>query len=291
MQPAVIPHVSSQAMDSIFLCISKHRTPVIVGWLVCLLIWESAAPFFGFFQSRARVRFWHGLKNMLVGLASAIIPALGFVSLLVWLSRWAEAHHFGLLNLTPLPVWLHAAGAVLLLDVWTYGWHRANHRMPFLWRFHRVHHADAQMDVTTASRFHIGEIAMSSALRIPLVLCVGFKMGELAAFETLMLLVVQFHHANIGLPAWLDRLLRIFIVTPAMHKVHHSDLQPETDSNYTALFSVWDRIFRSFKLRTDPAAIQFGLREFSEPSDQTFAGMMRMPFAGRASQPNNAKLR
>ena len=270
-------------MDSIFLDITKHRTPVIVGWLVFLLVWESAAPFFGFFHSRTRVRFWHGLKNMLVGLASAIIPALGFVSLLAWLSQWAEAHRCGLLNLTPLPIWLHAVGALLLLDVWTYGWHRANHRMPFLWRFHRVHHADAQMDVTTASRFHIGEIAMSSALRIPLVLLVGFKMWELAGFETLMLLVVQFHHANIGLPAGLDRFLRVLIVTPAMHKVHHSELQPETDSNYTALFSVWDRIFRSFKLRTDPAAIQFGLREFSEPSDQTFVGMMKMPFGSRPS--------
>ena len=270
-------------MDSIFLYISKHRTPVILGWLVFLLIWESAAPFFGFFHSRTRVRFWHGLKNMLVGLASAIIPALGFVSLIAWLSQWAESHRCGLLNFTPLPIWLHAVGAVLLLDVWTYGWHRANHRMPFLWRFHRVHHADAQMDATTASRFHIGEIAMSSALRIPLVLLVGFKMWELAGFETLMLLVVQFHHANIGLPAWLDRFLRVLIVTPAMHKVHHSELQPETDSNYTALFSVWDRIFRSFKLRADPAAIQFGLREFSEPSDQTFVGMMRMPFGSRPS--------
>ena len=269
-------------MDAIFLNLSKIRTPVVVGWLVFLLAWETAAPFFGFFHSHARERFWHGLKNMLVGLASAIIPALGFVSLLAWLSHWAEAHKFGLLNFTPMPIWLHTAGAVMLLDVWTYSWHRANHRMPFLWRFHRVHHADAQMDVTTASRFHIGEIAMSSALRIPLVLCVGFKIWELAGFETLMLLVVQFHHANIGLPAWLDRFMRVFIVTPAMHKVHHSELQPETDSNYTALFSVWDRVFGTFRLRTNPADIQFGLREFSQPSNHTFVGMMRIPFAGRA---------
>ena len=271
-------------MDAIFPDIAKIRTPVIVGWLVLLLVWESAAPFFGFFRGRARQRFWHGLKNMLVGLASAIIPALGFISLLAWLARWAEAHQFGVLNLAAIPTGLHAVCAVILLDVWTYGWHRANHRIPFLWRFHRVHHADAQMDVTTASRFHIGEIAMSSVLRIPLVLLVGFKMWELAVFETMMLLVVQFHHANIGLPAPLDRVLRLFIVTPAMHKVHHSDLQPETDSNYTALFSVWDRFFRTFKLRADPGAIQFGLREFSSSSDKTWVGMLSMPFINHAEQ-------
>lgn len=271
-------------MDTIFLSISKIRTPLIVGWLVLLLVWESAAPFLGFFRSHARDRFWHGLKNVLLGLASAIFPALGFISLLAWLAHWTEARQFGLLNFFAMPIWLHAACAVLLLDVWTYGWHRANHRIPFLWRFHRVHHADAQMDVTTASRFHIGEIAMSSALRIPLLLLVGFKMWELAVFETVMLLVVQFHHANIGLPASLDRWLRVFIVTPAMHKVHHSELQFETDSNYTALFSIWDRLFRSFKLRADPATIRFGLREFAAPSDKTFAGMLRMPFLERAGQ-------
>ncbi len=268
-------------MEDIFQTIARVRTPIVVGWLVLLLVWETVVPFFGFFRQHGRERFWHGVKNLLVGLASTILPALGFLSLLVWITHWTAAHHFGLLNVFPLPPWLHLVGAVLLLDVWTYAWHRANHRIPFLWRFHRVHHADAQMDVTTASRFHFGEIALSAILRVPLVLLIGCKMGELAVFETLMLVVVQFHHANIGISPRLDWFLRLFITTPAMHKVHHSDLQPETDSNYTALFSIWDRLFRSFKLRADLQSIQFGLQEFSGERHQSLSALLRMPFLAR----------
>ena len=141
-----------------------------------------------------------------------------------------------------------AQRALLVLDAFTYFWHRANHRLPFLWRFHRVHHADAKMDVTTASRFHIGEIAMSSVLRMPLLFLTGIRLWELGIFEAAMLLVVQFHHANIGVGARLDRWLRLFIVTPAMHKVHHSRVSVETNSNYSSLLSVWDRVFGTYRV-------------------------------------------
>ncbi|MDX1531724.1 MAG: sterol desaturase family protein [Rhodothermales bacterium] len=167
----------------------------------------------------------------------------------------------------------------MVFDVWTYAWHRINHRVPFLWRFHRVHHADAEMDVTTASRFHVGELALSSALRIPLIVLVGVYAWELLLYETLMFAVVQFHHANVGLPARLDRALRAVIVTPAMHKVHHSRLQPETDSNYSSLFSWWDRLFRSFRLRERPEEIRFGLDAFDGEAHRTLGGLLRMPLA------------
>lgn len=264
-------------MDTFFLYLSQARTPVIIVWLVGLLVWESAAPFFGFFQRRGRERLAHGLKNMLVGAASAIFPALGFVGLLAAITAWTDERDFGLLNVLPLGSVAHAVGALLILDVFTYWWHRANHRIPFLWRFHRVHHADFKMDVTTATRFHVGEIAMSSLLRVPLLLLTGIRLGELAVFETAMLLVVQFHHANVGVGPRLDKLLRLFIVTPAMHKVHHSRLQPETDSNFTALLSVWDRLFRSFRLRHDPHAIEFGLDEFAAPEQHTLRGLYTIP--------------
>jgi sterol desaturase/sphingolipid hydroxylase (fatty acid hydroxylase superfamily) len=270
-------------MDTFFLYLSHLRTPLAMGWLVLLFLWESAVPFYGFFREQTKARLFHALRNLLLGAAGAIIPALGYVALLARTTAWAEEHRFGVLNVVAPPAWAHAIGAVLLLDVATYWWHRANHRLPFLWRFHRVHHADAEMDVTTASRFHLGEIVMSSALRIPFVLLAGIHLWELALFETLMLAVVQFHHANIWVGARLDRLLRLFIATPAMHKVHHSRLRPETDSNYSAMLSVWDRLFRSFRLRDDPRAIRIGLDEFDTPADKTVAGMFKMPFVDAES--------
>src|SRR5688500_9304600 len=128
-------------MDSFFLFLSKYRTPLTIGWLVVLIVWESGAPFFGFFRQHGKERLLHGMRNMLVGAPSALLPALGFVGVLAAIGAWTERHDFGLLNLLPLPLWAHALGALLILDLFTYFWHRANHRVPFLWRFHRVHHA------------------------------------------------------------------------------------------------------------------------------------------------------
>ena len=220
---------------------------------------------------------------MLLGGLNAGLIALVFVGLWLTAAVWAEQHQFGLLNwlhlAAGLPVWVHVVGALLLLDAWTYLWHRLNHIIPFLWRFHRVHHADPKMDVTTASRFHIGEIFFSSLLRIPLIALLGLHFWELLVYETAMFAVVQFHHANIALPERLDRVLRVLIVTPAMHKVHHSRWQPETDSNYSSLFSFWDRIGRSFRLRKDLSALRLGLDELDAPEEQTFTGMLRTPFS------------
>ena len=266
-------------MDTFFLFISKYRTPLTIGWLVLLLAWESAAPFFDFFRQKGRARLKHGILNLLVGAPSALLPALGFVSVLSAIAAWTERHSFGLLNALSLSKWAHALGGVLILDVFTYFWHRANHRVPFLWRFHRVHHADPHMDVTTATRFHVGEIAMSSVLRMPLLFLTGIQLWELALFETSMLLVVQFHHANIGVGPRLDRWLRSFIVTQAMHKVHHSRLRTETDSNFTACLSIWDRLFGTFRLRDDPHTIDFGLDEFDAAEHRTLRGLYRIPLA------------
>lgn len=264
-------------MDSFFLFLSGNRTPITIGWLVLLMVWESATPFFSFFRRRGKDRLKHAALNLLVGAPSLLLPAIGYMTLLAGLCAWTEEKNFGLLNILPLGTFGHALGAVLFLDAFTYFWHRANHRIPFLWRFHRVHHADPEMDVTTANRFHIGEIAMSSILRIPLLALTGIRLWELAIFETLMLLVVQFHHANIGVGSWLDRVLRCVLVTPAMHKVHHSRIRKETDSNFTALLSIWDRLFRTFRLRPDLEKIDFGLDEFDAPEHRTLAGLYKMP--------------
>ncbi len=248
--------------------------------LSLLLAWESLLPFFTYFARDAGARVRHGLKNFLLGAFNSLLTGLGFAALWWTAAQWAQAHQFGLLRCLPLPEWARLAGGFLLFDAWMYWWHRLNHRVPFLWRFHRTHHSDLRMDVTTASRFHVGEIAFSSVLRVPVIALLGLRLWELALYELAMFTVVQWHHANIGLSVWLDRALRAVIVTPFLHKVHHSRWQPETDSNYSSLFSFWDRLFGSFRLRDNPHALQFGLQEFDGPENQSLAGLLATPFRG-----------
>lgn len=253
------------------------RPYLVVGVLLVLLAWEGIAPFLPFPQGRARLR--HGLRNVLLGSLNAIATALVFTGLWWLAAEWSADRAFGLLHRLSWPEWMEGLLALLLLDLWTYAWHRMNHRVPFLWRFHRVHHSDPHMDVTTANRFHVGEIVLSSVFRIPLILLLGIGIGQLALYEVLMFAVVQFHHANVGVTEKWDRRLRLLIVTPFMHKVHHSRWQPETDSNYSSLLSIWDRLFRSFRLNERPDSIQLGLDEFSADRFQTLGGLLKTPLA------------
>jgi hypothetical protein len=168
---------------------------------------------------------------------------------------------------------------VLLLDAWMYAWHRANHALPFLWRFHRMHHSDPTVDVTTALRFHCGEIVLSSLLRLAVVPLLGLELWQVILYETMLLPVIAFHHSNVALPERWDRLLRLVIVSPNMHRVHHSDWQPETDSNFASIFSWWDRLGRSFRLRPDVRTLHYGLREFDGDRWQSLWGLLRTPLA------------
>ncbi len=245
--------------------------------LVLMLGWETFSPFFAFFRQRVRERFVHGLLNMVLGFVNATMVAVVFVALWLGAAKFVADHGVGILHWVALPKWAEAIVAVLLLDFWTYWWHRINHRIPLLWRFHRVHHSDAQMDVTTASRFHLGEILASSVLRVPLIVLFGAQLWHVALYETVMFPIVQFHHANIGLSPRLDRWLRVLIVTPAMHKVHHSRVQVETDSNYTSMLSIWDRLFGSFRLRADPHSIELGLDRFDDADHQSLTGLFKTP--------------
>ena len=271
-------------MQEILTSVSLTQAISLVVGLAIFLSWETIQPFFGFFRTPNKDRVRHGALNLVLGAANSLAVALLFASLWLWAAEWAYANDFGLLywlsRNAEIPVWLHIVMAVLLLDVWTYTWHRLNHRIHFLWRFHRVHHSDRKMDVTTATRFHIGEIIFSSALRIPLILILGVYVWELVLYETIMFAVVQFQHANVAVPPALDRFLRVFIVTPNMHKVHHSRIQVETDSNYSSLLSIWDRLFRSFRMRNDPDNIEFGVDELSTEESGSFAGLLKMPKDG-----------
>jgi sterol desaturase/sphingolipid hydroxylase (fatty acid hydroxylase superfamily) len=253
------------------------RTVSGLAVLVLLLAWESFAPFFAHFAGARGARARHAVRNWALSAINAVVTALLFTGLWLATAQWAQAHRFGLLHWLAWPGWARLVATFLLFDAWMYWWHRLNHRVPFLWRFHRTHHSDPKMDVTTASRFHFGEIGLSSVLRVPVIAVLGLQLWELAWYELAMFTVVMIHHANIALPARLDCGLRVIIVTPFMHKMHHSRWRPETDSNYSSLFSFWDRLFRSFSMRDDPHTLHFGLTEFDAPENHTLTGLLTTP--------------
>lgn len=141
--------------------------------------------------------------------------------------------------------WLGLGLDLLLLDCWIYWWHRANHVWPWLWRFHEVHHLDECLDASSALRFHFGEVLLSSLVRAGVILLLGVPLLSVIVFETLLALSAMFHHSNVRLPPRLERALSRLIVTPSIHWVHHHAIRRDTDSNYAALLSVWDRLFGS----------------------------------------------
>lgn len=260
-----------------------QQTQVIamLAGLVLLFLWESLHPFYEHFRGSLKDRGKHAVRNLAMGALNSALVALLFVGLWFAASVWADEYRFGLMHWLQdgvgLPVWAHALGALLLFDAWSYAWHRINHEIPFFWRFHRVHHSDPQMDVTTANRFHIGEIFFSSLFRIPLIALFGIYLWELVLYETLMFAVVQFHHSDVEIPEKVDRVIRAVIVSPNMHRVHHSRWQPETDSNYSSLFSFWDRLARTFRLNPNPREIELGLEGFDREKNQTLGGMLKTP--------------
>ncbi len=269
-------------MDPFIIALQQTQTVVMIVGLILLSFAEHAHPLFDFFGHQPGSRGRHAVRNLVLGSLNGLVVSFGFVWLWFVVTVWADTERFGVMNVLQdafgLPAWVHALGVMVLLDGWMYMWHRVNHVIPFLWRFHRVHHADPHMDVTTASRFHLGEIVLSSLLRVPVLALAGAHLWELLVYETLMFAVVQTQHANMAFPERLDRVLRTVIATPAMHKVHHSRWRPETDSNYGSLFSFWDRLGRSFRLRKDLSTLKMGLDEMDDDRFQTVRGMIETPF-------------
>lgn len=246
--------------------LAAWRTHASIAVLLLLFAWESAQPFFALFAPGAhrwRGRLRHAATNISIGVLNGLAIRFGFLALWVATMRWTTLHGVGLLNWLAVAPALRWLVVLFLLDGWTYAWHRLNHTVAFFWRFHRLHHSDRQMDVTTANRFHIGEITLSSLARVPVLAVIGCRMDELALYEVLLFAVVQLHHANIGLPDWLDRALRTVIVTPHLHKVHHSVVFAEQNANFSSLFSWWDRIAHTFRLAPDLSRVVFGVDDVS----------------------------
>lgn len=253
--------------------IAQSRAGIAAFALAVLWTVESVAPMF---PGRRR-RWSHGFANLALAAVNGVVAYL-FAAAVLDVTEWSRTSQVGLLHRRALPGWLHGLLAMLLFDAWQYWWHRLNHRVGFLWRFHAVHHADAELDVTSGVRFHTVEIALSFGARLVVLPLIGMTVVELLLYEAIALPIILFHHGNLAVPGPVDAALRPFIVTPWMHYVHHSRLQPETDSNYASLLSVWDRLFGSFRLRARPDEIALGLDGWAEHDWRTVPGMLAAPF-------------
>jgi sterol desaturase/sphingolipid hydroxylase (fatty acid hydroxylase superfamily) len=196
-------------------------------------------------------------------------------------ASYAEAHRLGLLNQLDWPDWLKVTVALLVLDLAIWAQHLASHKIPLFWRLHRVHHADRDIDVTTAVRFHPIEIGLSMLWKIVVVMALGAPPLAVFLFEVILNACAMFNHANIALPLWLDRPLRLLLVTPDMHRVHHSVLGREHNTNYGFNLSVWDRLFRTYTAQPQGGhqGMTIGLTPYQSEAPTRFGWSLLLPFA------------
>ena len=215
-------------------------------------------------------------RNLTLWLANLGLSPLVVVPLSLWASTlaldWRPAAWSG---------WHGLLLDVVLLDFLIYWWHLANHRLPLLWRFHEVHHLDRFLDTTSALRFHFGEVLLSALVRAAVIYLLGFPIGSILAFETLVLLATLFHHSNLCLPAGLERALSLVIITPSIHWVHHHARQRDTDSNYGTIFSFWDRLFASRSPTPRAPDMEIGVENRAERS---LAHLVVRPFLSAAAR-------
>lgn len=199
---------------------------------------------------------------------------------------WAHDQGIGLLNLADGPAAALVVAATLMLRGFvSFATHWLNHKVPWLWRLHRVHHLDTDLDVTSTVRFHPLEMPVTALLGLPMVVAFGLSPWVLALYELFDVAVTLFSHSNLRLPRPVDRWLRYLIVTPNLHAVHHSSWQPETDSNFSAVFPIWDLIFGTFRTRTRVSleTMELGLSDVRGPEARSVWWLLRAPFGPIAS--------
>ena len=199
---------------------------------------------------------------------------------------FAREHGLGLLNEVAWPYWIKVAIALLVLDLAIWFQHLVSHKVPIFWRLHRVHHADRDIDVTTAVRFHPIEIALSMLWKILVVVLLGASPFAVFLFEVILNACAIFNHANIALPSWLDGVLRLFIVTPDMHRVHHSVVRNEHDRNYGFNLSLWDRLFRTYlaEPKAGQEGMTIGLTPYQTEAPTKFVWSLALPFRGTSGR-------
>lgn len=194
------------------------------------------------------------------------------------LTAMVERRRMGLLKRAGLPVWVEAMLAVVLMDYTLYVWHVLTHRVPFLWRFHVVHHADLDLDASTAVRFHFAELVVSVGWRAAQVVVLGISPLSFSAWQTFLFLSIMFHHSNVRLPIGVERRLNLLVVTPRMHGIHHSTVREETNSNWSSGLTVWDWLHGTLRLDVPQDDITIGVPAYRQPEEVGLPEILSMPF-------------
>jgi sterol desaturase/sphingolipid hydroxylase (fatty acid hydroxylase superfamily) len=241
-----------------------------------LALWELLAPRRAL--SIGRARRWPSNFGILV--LDAVLVRLLIPTAAVGVAVVASQRGWGLLNITPWPGLLEGLIGFVALDLVVYAQHVAFHKVPVLWRLHRMHHADLDFDVSTGLRFHPIEIILSTLIKIAVVVLIGVPAAAVIAFEVALNATSMFNHSNAVMPLWLDRLLRLAVVTPDMHRVHHSIRRHETDSNFGFNMPWWDRLFGTYRALPEAGHdnMTIGLPSFRDPAELRLDRLITQPF-------------
>jgi sterol desaturase/sphingolipid hydroxylase (fatty acid hydroxylase superfamily) len=254
---------------------SSHRVAILVGGLVFFWMIESIIPLF-----QLHYKKWKHAGTNLFFTITTIVINLGFAILILKASDWVVAQKFGLLQIVELPLWVMMILGLMGLDlIGAYLIHWLEHKVKWMWQFHLVHHSDNHVDTTTANRHHPGESVFRAVFTIIAVFVMGSPMWLVMMYQSFSVVLSQFNHANISLPVWLDKITSFVIVSPNMHKVHHHEKRPLTDTNYGNIFAIWDRIFGTFAEVKNPKEIVYGLDTHPDVEEnKKLDSLLKMPF-------------
>jgi sterol desaturase/sphingolipid hydroxylase (fatty acid hydroxylase superfamily) len=251
-----------------------YGSPILITLFIIFFIIESKLQL----RKRVQSRWKRVIINFGVSIPSFALLRLLFIPLMVWLAYKDEQWHFGLNYLYNAPVWLKATIAFLLLDYTNYLWHIVLHKMPLMWRFHLVHHSDLDLDITTAFRFHFGELIGSVFFRGAAVILIGISPLMVLIYEIAFDASNQFQHSNMKISFPFEKVLNKILVTPRMHGIHHSMKRSETDSNFSIIFSFWDRLHRTIRLNVHQDSIVTGVPVYPDEKELTTGNLLKLPF-------------
>ena len=250
------------------------RAAVVGTAFAAIFVWEIVRPLRRAVEGKSR----RLPRNLAVAGLSALTVQAAEAPVVEPLAQRVHRGRLGLLPLMGLPRWAETCAAVLLLDYTLYVWHVLTHRVPALWRFHVVHHADLDLDASTALRFHFGELAVSVPWRAAQIRLIGVSPRALSIWQTGLMLAIIFHHSNVRLPFGVERWLSRVLVTPRMHGIHHSIVADESDSNWSSGLAVWDWLHGTVRLNVPQNEIEIGVAAFRSPADVTLPAILEMPF-------------
>ena len=263
----------------------SFRTLILLGGIVFFWVLEGMIPLYSFRYKKVN----HALLNLFFTTTTAII-GFGFAFLLLKSTLYVGNEQIGFIHIFNLPTWADVIISLLLLDlIGAYLVHFIQHKVPWMWKFHLVHHSDMNVDVTTGLRHHPGETVFRIIFTIIGVFVSGASIGMVMLYQSLSVLFAHITHANINIPKKIDSILSYVLVTPNMHKIHHHYEMPLTDSNYGNIFSIWDRLFNTFSFINKQKSVVYGIDTYMDKSETNNLGtLLSIPFK-KLKKVNNSK--